>query len=200
MLSLLLSLFLCLFVRIATSDDVVGLPIEGKVVIPNGASTANYEVTLNGLQYSTLCRADGTFTFHNVPSGVYLVDVTSIKEIFPQIKLKVSTKDGSIDAVEYKYPGAKRLRADYPLKFTALAPVTFFQKKQRMTIRGLLFGNPMMLMMLGSLAMVIFLPKLLANLPQEELDEMTKNSGGDPMQAFQKLMGGGKGDADDDDD
>lgn len=135
-------------------------------------------------------------------SGIYLLDVSAIKEYFPQIKLKVSAEDGLITAVEYKYPGSKRIPAEYPVVLTALAPVVFFQKKPSMSIVSMLMGNPMMIMMLFFLVVVSYLPNILKGIPPEELEEMTKQSGqgGDPMEQMKKLMGMGGGAKDDDDD
>jgi hypothetical protein len=198
---LLLSAHLCIIALDEKVERPLSVPIEGKVIIPTGASTANYEVTLNGQQHSTLCRMDGTFTFHDIPSGIYLLDVSAIGEYFPQIKLKVSAEEGLISAVEYKYPGAKRIPADYPVVLKAIAPVVFFQKKPSMSIMSMLMANPMMLMMVFFLGVVSYLPSILKGIPQEELDEMTKNQAGtaDPMEAMKKLMGMGGAEKEDDD-
>ena len=53
----------------AGSERPLTVPIEGKLVIPDGSSTGNYKITLNGEEYTTLCQSDGSFTFHNIPTG-----------------------------------------------------------------------------------------------------------------------------------
>ena len=67
-----------------------------------------------------------------------------MKDIFPQMKIKVDASEKSISVVEYKYPGAKRLQASHPLLITAVSPVTYFQRPASFSLMGLLMGNPMM--------------------------------------------------------
>lgn len=176
------------------------VPIEGQVEIPDGTPTTNYEVTLNGNLHSTFCRSDGSFTFHDVQSGVYLLDVSSEKETFPQMKLKVVAEEGSISVVEYKYPGAKKVAANYPILLRAIAPVKYFQVKPPLSIMKMIMGNPMMLMMGFMLVVVLLMPKMMAGMDPEELKELQKQQAqaGDPMKQFQKLWGGGGKDDDDD--
>ena len=45
------------------------VPIEGVLEIPDGSSPVNFVITLNGLQHSTITKADGSFTFHEITSG-----------------------------------------------------------------------------------------------------------------------------------
>lgn len=77
------------------------MPIEGTVAIPDGSSVANtmvtdfnfisqvfaqssayiYQVTLNGLEYEAIIRADGSFKFPDVLSGndiVFFVFVSKL--------------------------------------------------------------------------------------------------------------------------
>ena len=60
--------------------------------------------------------------------------------------------------VEYKYPGAKRIPAEYPLNIKPLAPVIFFQKPKSFSILGMIMANPMMLMMGLMALMAIGMP------------------------------------------
>lgn len=135
------------------------------------------------------------------------MDVLSIHHMFPKMKIKVSAEDGSITVVEYKYHGAKRIPSVYPLVVTAVAQVEYFQVRPPFNLMGMIMGNPMMLIMLLSAVVVIGMPKLMANMSPEELEELKKNSagsGGDPMKQLTALMGGGaaagKGKDDDEDD
>jgi len=138
--------------------------------------------------------------------------------------------ENSIHVVEYKYPGSKKLPATYPLVMEAiltpngvtiernlakntavqkrLFPSTnmmYFQPKKQFNIIGMIMANPMMLMMGAMVLMMIFMPKMLSGLDPEELKKMQAEAGGgdietDPMKAFQKLMGGGKTDKEEEDD
>ena len=86
------------------------LPIEGELEIPTGESASNIEVTLNGGEYRAYSRIDGKFTFHDIPSGIYLLDVLSIHQVFSQMKIKIVAEEEIISVVEFKYPGAMRMQ------------------------------------------------------------------------------------------
>ena len=46
------------------------VPIEGRLQLPDKSIIPfNYELTLNGNEYSAISRMDGSFTFHDIPSG-----------------------------------------------------------------------------------------------------------------------------------
>ena len=79
--------------------------------------------------------------------GVYLLDVSSIHDIFPQMKIKVSAEDGKISVIEYKYLGAKSIRSSYPIILTALGPLKYFKERQPFSILGMILGNPMIILM-----------------------------------------------------
>ena len=111
----LLRIFLLIVTVISTAlaatSTVATLPIDGELDIPNGDSATNIMITLNGGEYSVLSRIDGRFTFHDIPTGIYLLDVLSINQVFSQLKIKVTAETESIDVVEFKYPGAMRMQA-----------------------------------------------------------------------------------------
>ena len=51
------------------SDDL-SVPIEGRLQLPDKSAVSfNYELTLNGNEFSTISRMDGSFTFYDIPSG-----------------------------------------------------------------------------------------------------------------------------------
>ena len=87
------------------------LPVNGELDIPTGELASNIQVTLNGGEYTAISRIDGKFTFYDVPTGVYLLDVLSIHHVFSQMKIKVAAEEGVINVVEFKYPGAMRMQA-----------------------------------------------------------------------------------------
>ena len=83
-------------------------------------------MVLNGGQYSTLTRSDGKFTFHDVDTGIYLLEVNDIHLAFPQMKVKVDRSTDSISVVEYKFPGASRTQATHPIELMALTKLKYF--------------------------------------------------------------------------
>jgi hypothetical protein len=126
-------------------------------------------------------------------SGIYLVDVHSIQHIYSQIKIKVIAESNSITAVEYKYPGAPRLPASYPLVFAPHVKLSYFQKKESISITKMVMGNPMMILMVVTFGVVVMFPKMLGvdKDQMKELMEQQKAQGieSDPTKAFQKLFG-----------
>jgi hypothetical protein len=133
--------------------------------------------------------------------GIYSLDVYSMTDHYSQLKLKVSTEDDSISVIEYKYPGASRTPANYPIVLTALAPIQYEIQKPPFSLWNMIKSNPMMLMMLFSLVMVIGMPMLMKGMTPEELEEMKRQGAGkgDPMKELSKLMGMKTGGNDDDD-
>lgn len=201
------------------------MPIEGRIQVPgNSIPVGNQEITLNGDQYSTLTKIDGSFTFYDVPTGklqnlyivphhsltslihilfigVYLLDVSDIRATYPQMKIKLSAENGTVTVVEYKYLGAKRVPAAYPIVITAIMPNKYFQTRPPISVIGLITGNPMIIMMLFALVMIVAFPNMLAGLSPEDLQELKKSQGsGDPMKELSKLMGVGGAEAKDEDD
>jgi hypothetical protein len=105
----------------------------------------------------------------------------------------VIAESNSITAVEYKYPGAPRLAASYPLTFSPHVKVSYFQKKEPISITKMVMGNPMMILMVVTFGIVVMFPKLLGmdKDQMKELMEQQKQQGieSDPTKAFQKLFG-----------
>ena len=99
----------------------------------------------------------------------------------------------SVTAVEYKYQGAKRLPAGYPLLITALVSVNYFQVRPPFSLVGMLMGNPMILMMLVGGCAMVYLPKMMAGLDPEALKELeaaqAASGGNDPTSAIKKMFG-----------
>ncbi len=131
-----------------------------------------------------------------------MLDVSDIRATYPQMKIKLSAENGTVTVVEYKYLGAKRQPAQYPMVITAIVPNRYFQTKPPISVVGLITGNPMMIMMLLALVMIVAFPNMLAGLSPEDLQELKKSqaSTGDPMKELSKLMGVGGAEVKDDDD
>ncbi len=77
--------------------------IQGTLFMPDGSPPERTALTLGGLcgaEYTTFSRASGSFVFHDVEPGVYILDVGSITHAFPAAKVKVPglTAEGSLDS------------------------------------------------------------------------------------------------------
>eukprot|EP00904_Undaria_pinnatifida_P004988 jgi/Undpi1/1619/HiC_scaffold_11.g05009.m1 len=113
---------------------------------------------------------DGSFAFQDVPAGVYLLEVLSTTFHYSAVKIKVDDTTGII-AIEYKYPGAARKETVHPILLTAHTKWNHFEKREKMKIGGM-FKSPMTIIMIGSMVMMMFLPKMMANLDPEQLEEI----------------------------
>lgn len=107
------------------------------------------------------------------------------------MKIKVNADDKIVNVVEYKYPGAKKAPADYPLNLKALYPIRYYQERPPFSIIGLITGNPMILMMLFMLVIMLIYPKLLQGIDPEEMKQMQEemNITGDPYSDLKKMVG-----------
>lgn len=100
-----------------------------------------------------------------------------------------------MNVVEYKYPGAKRIPAPYPIVITAVAKAPYFKKKAGFSILGLITGNPMIAMMAVIMIIMFAIPNILSPeelkelKKQQQLSSSTSTPTGDPMKELSKLMG-----------
>lgn len=117
-----------------------------------------------------------------------------MEHIYSQFKIKVA-EDNSVIPVEYKYPGAPRSQTQYPLVLTPLTKYNYFQVKEGFSLYKTIFKNPMMIMMVVSLGVIMFFPKLMSGMDKDqmkELMEQQKQAGmdsGDPTAALKKMFG-----------
>lgn len=129
---------------------------------------SNIEIVLNGGEYTTLTTVNGEFIFLRVQPGVYSLDVNSVDYTFSSLKLKVSedmlSSKLNISVIEYKFPGAKKLPAAYPIFLVALTKNFYIPVKEPFSLYKIVVGNPMMLMMLFSVVAVFALPAMMKNM------------------------------------
>lgn len=72
-------------------------------------------------------------------------------------------EDGLIRALEYKYPGAPKARADYPLMAESLTTINYFEQREKFNLLGLLM-NPSFLTIIVPIGLLYILPKLSAGM------------------------------------
>jgi hypothetical protein len=64
-------------------------------------------------------------------AGIYLLDVLSPIYHFSQLKMKVDEQAGTVAIVEYKYPGAAKQSAQYPIVLQAHGKPQYFEVRKR---------------------------------------------------------------------
>lgn len=97
------------------------------------------------------------------------------------MKLKVLAEEKTVEIIEYKFPGATKLKVEYPILLTAFYENQHFQAHPPFSIISFLLGNPMMTMVVGTGLMMIFFPNIfnmeeLSKLQEELSDSSSKNS------------------------
>merc|ERR1719198_1451489 len=174
-------------------------PIEGRLQLPDRTKLPTTTVTLNGGQYQTYTKVDGSFIFHDVVPGVYLLDVLSTAHMFSQVKISLPASPvEKVRCLEYKFPGSPKAPIAYPLHLSAHARARYFEKREKMGLHTF-FRNPTSYMMVVMVLVVIFMPKMMANMDKDQLKEMQDQmSGNDPQELLNNLFGGGKKNDDDD--
>ncbi|CAM9933022.1 unnamed protein product, partial [Pylaiella littoralis] len=150
---------------VCTSEEILGT-----LAMPDRSVVPTTKVILNGGSYSSLTARDGSFAFRDVTPGVYLLEVLSPHFHYSAMKVKVDDKTGII-AIEYKYPGSSRKEAVHPLLLTAHAKWDHFERREGMKVGGM-FKSPMTIIMVLSMVMMFFLPKMMENLDPEQLEEI----------------------------
>lgn len=195
LLRLLMSLLALLAPRVHTFE------IHGTV--QSKGSTAGtmdpLKVQLDGGEQTAFVRADGTFVFRDLEPGRYVVDIPSTQYLFSKYKLDVGT-DGLIRALEYKYPGASKMHAAYPLVVEPVKQLDYFEQREKFNLLSLLM-NPSFLTIVVPIVLLYVLPKLSEGMDPEEMKKAQEEMGAaDPSSLLAGMLGGGRANADDSDD
>ncbi|KAI9913654.1 hypothetical protein PsorP6_005368 [Peronosclerospora sorghi] len=156
-------------------------------------------VQLNGGEQTTFVLSDGSFVFRDVPPDRYVVNILSTQFLFSQYKVDVGA-DGLIRALEYKYPGAPQLRANYPLVVEPVKQFDYFEQREKLNLLGLIL-NPSFLTIAVPIGLLYLLPKLTEGMDPEEMKKAQEEMGAaNPSSLLAGMLGGGQTNADDSDD
>merc|ERR1711998_686832 len=169
----------------ASAEDVKSVAVEGRIMAPMGSATA---VHLNAGKYSAFVRADGTFKVHGVPAGTaYVLQVVSSSMVFDQVRVSVM-KNGDVRA-SLMFPSNKRGSdsVNYPLFLEPKGRMSFFEVREGFNF-GMLYKNPMVLMM-GFSCVMMFMMKYMVDPEQmkemqSEMAEQGIESQGDMLKAM----------------
>ncbi|DAZ97195.1 TPA: hypothetical protein N0F65_003826 [Lagenidium giganteum] len=174
--------------------------IRGTIYLGEQDKVSPLRVLLNGGEQVTYARADRSFIFRDVAPGRYVVDIPSELYLFSQFKLDVAD-DGNIRAIEYKYPGATKQRAEYPLTAEVLTEINYFEEREKFNLLQLIM-SPSFLTVVLPIAMLYVLPKLSESMmdPEEFKKAQEEIGTQDPAALLQGMFGGGQSKAEDSDD
>ncbi|KAF9115294.1 hypothetical protein BGX27_008296 [Mortierella sp. AM989] len=142
-------------------------------------------VILNGGDYTATISKEGRFVFPHVEEGSYLLQVQSPQYLYSNIKVIVSQKETRAHAVSLGADWSNNDNAmQYPLVLTPRLAASYFAPREGFKISHL-FANPMMLMMGFSLLMLFAMPKLMANMDPEALEEIQGMQDSTQMPSFE---------------
>eukprot|EP00561_Arcocellulus_cornucervis_P006857 CAMPEP_0185812770 /NCGR_PEP_ID=MMETSP1322-20130828/9891_1 /TAXON_ID=265543 /ORGANISM="Minutocellus polymorphus, Strain RCC2270" /LENGTH=217 /DNA_ID=CAMNT_0028509345 /DNA_START=23 /DNA_END=672 /DNA_ORIENTATION=+ len=172
--------------------------IRGKLLLPSGEPVTNTtRITINDGEHATYSQKDGAFIFHAVGPGVHALSVHSPEHHFPLVKIQLKEdSDPKMEprCIQYAYPGAAKAVVSHPLELTALAAYQYFEPTPRFNPLRLL-KNPMVLMMVVSVALMAFMPKMMEGMDDEQKEQMRQQMATqnqmmtDPSKAFSSLFG-----------
>ncbi|KAG0260438.1 hypothetical protein BG011_001909 [Mortierella polycephala] len=128
---------------------------------------------------------DGKFLFPSVPEGTYLLEVQNPQYVYPSVRLIVTEGDTKAHVVSQ---GTDWSNNDYamplPLTLTPRAASSYFIPREGFKL-SYLFANPMMLMMGFSVLMLFLMPKMMANMDPEAMQEMQGMQDAAQMPSFE---------------
>ena len=119
--------------------------LQGKVYIESDTDewVTNTKVVVDGGRFYGFLKQNGDFEIHNVPSGSYLVEVSSPDHWLEPARVDISSKTGKVRARKVNLLKPSDVSyLPYPLKFTAEQRAEFFEKREKWNILDTL-KNPM---------------------------------------------------------
>ncbi|TDH66659.1 uncharacterized protein CCR75_006091 [Bremia lactucae] len=196
-----MSLLLSLWVPLLLITGVQAFEISGTVYLQESVSKkiGPLKVQLNGGEHTTFVRADGLFVFRDLAPGRYVVDIPSTHFLFSQYKVDIGV-DGLTRALEYKYMGAPKMHASYPLVVEPVKQLDYFEQREKFNLLSLIM-NPSFLTIIVPIGLLYILPKLSEGMDPEEMKKAQAEMGSaDPSSLLAGMLGGGQGNAEDSDD
>ncbi|XP_002128664.2 endoplasmic reticulum membrane protein complex subunit 7 [Ciona intestinalis] len=170
----MLKIVLSFVLIVLTASICESYKVNGRVYLPSGDAIAETNLVMDGGLYKSFIKPDGSFTFHNVQSGSYVIEVLSPKYMFEPVRVDVSSK-GNVRARKLNNlkPSSVSL-VKYPLDLKPLGLVKYFQTREKFSIFDML-KNPMVLMMVLPMLMLVVLPKLMNTQDPEFQKEMEES-------------------------
>eukprot|EP01059_Diplonema_ambulator_P026260 TRINITY_DN43506_c0_g1_i1.p1 TRINITY_DN43506_c0_g1~~TRINITY_DN43506_c0_g1_i1.p1 ORF type:complete len:223 (+),score=71.16 TRINITY_DN43506_c0_g1_i1:55-669(+) len=172
-----LSLLVVLLCVCGAVCDDVGTLLQGRILMPPKVfrKGAGVGVVVNG-DHWTYVRQNGSFLL-DLPPGTHIIDFAVREFIMPQLRVDISRKTPGKYRVAFN--DKERHALPEPLEIEPIAQVSYFEPKEETSYTKMLFGNPMMLMMLVVGGMAFVMPMLV---DPEEMKQMKKQNPGGLME------------------
>lgn len=158
------------------SEDVK-IQLFGRAVVP-GVRILDWissaQVLLDGGKHVGFLRCDGGFTVSDVPSGSFVLDISSPTYRFEPVRVDIS-RTGKIRARVVNYlKTSEVILQPYPLQMRYAGLHSYFIKRETWGWSDFLM-NPMVYMMVLPLLIIVLLPKLMNSSDAEMRREMEQS-------------------------
>ncbi|MQM19138.1 hypothetical protein Taro_052139 [Colocasia esculenta] len=189
----LLLLFVFSASAISPAGNGDGYTITGRIKIDGisskgfglPAKMTNVKIILNGGQRVTFARPNGYFSFHNVPAGTHLLEVSAMGYFFSPVRVDVSARNpGKIQAAL-----TENRRGLSELVLEPLTEEQYYEVREPFSIMSLL-KSPMGLMVGFMLIVVFLMPKLVENMDPEEIRRAQEEMRSQGVPSFSSLLSG----------
>ena len=144
------------------------------------------KVILNGGQNITFLKPDGYFSFHNIPAGTHLIEVTAIGYFFSPVRVDVSARNpGKVQAAL-----TENRRGLSELVLEPMRDEQYYEIREPFNILGLV-KSPMGLMVGFMLIVMFVMPKLVENMDPEEMKRAQEEMRNQGVPSLTSLLPGG---------
>eukprot|EP01135_Chromosphaera_perkinsii_P010225 Nk52_evm1s2059 gene=Nk52_evmTU1s2059 len=151
------------------------------------------KIEIDGGVYSGFARMDGSFRISGVLPGEHLMEIFSPTFKFNLYRLEIIPSSSSLKvkaSVAYFMDGIPKSELRHPLAIEPVEQLKYFKQREPFRPTDLL-KNPMAIMMLVTVGLVFVMPKLTADLTEEEKKELEASNPLAKLQQAQNSGGGG---------
>ncbi|KAF9422174.1 hypothetical protein BGZ94_008638 [Podila epigama] len=164
-------------ISLAVSSDAAA--VEGRLMgvyfkgrLSRGVSPKT-TVLLNGGRFQTGIDRDGVFEFPDVPTGTYILEVQSPYLVYSKVRVSVQA-DGRVVPSRVSigdHWSSQHNELPMPLVLRPRPRPIHYVPPEGAKVMGW-FGNPMILMASFSALMLLLMPRIMANLDENALDQL----------------------------
>lgn len=136
--------------------------VSGRALVPGVRAQdwiASARVLLDGDQHVGFIRDDGSFTVSDVPSGSYVLEISSPTYRFQPVRVDITTTGKMRARVVNYIKTSEVIRLPYPLQMRSVGLHSYFIPRETWGWSDFLM-NPMVLMMVLPLLVILLLPKV----------------------------------------
>ncbi|KIO16212.1 hypothetical protein M407DRAFT_41219, partial [Tulasnella calospora MUT 4182] len=157
-------------VSVVSAVDVHGSVEFNKVCLDIKALKPT-RVTLDWGTYSAHVWRDGRFVLRNVEPGSYVLNVLARDHVFDQVSgVSVRYHCLELDRTPH-YPTPSLPQLPYPIVLKPRIAKVYVEPKKDFNPIDMFRSNPIMLVMLGSVAMMFLMPKIISNMDPQDREE-----------------------------